>query len=437
MTTDGSEVPRSPFRPRRRVDLAVAGILLLHFALAQILSFVMLLGYAPDEPRHFAYVRWLGEHGTIPPADENLSGGAHSLHPPLYYALMTPVYLAFRGLGEDAAMRAMRCIAPLFGVAALWLLCPILRRAAGRSRGLFLFMLALLAVWPNLCLCVAMVNNDAASVLMAAVLANVVLVRRWDTRPVSGLIWGAVLGLASLAKFSNFIAGAPLVTVALVLVHGKGWWRSDGFWRGGLFAAGGCLAVCGWWWARNMLVFGALNPYPSVPTLPPGLTPLDAILYGYAWPLLLRAVNGLWTSTWPVIDWVPDALVLPIATILRGLTALGLLGLLAGLWRFKTGVRLDRERLAAIAVPAAGYLGMLAALVHVATFGHMGTYRNGRYLMPFVAGLVILLALSWRQVIPPRLRMAGGVLVILFLLFFNGAAWYHLLTHWNPLVSGG
>ena len=421
--------------PRQSRDWAIAGIVLAHFALALTTSFFMLLGYAPDEPRHFAYVRWLAQHHSFPPPDERLSGGAHSLHPPLYYVLMLPVYWAFSSLGDAAAMRAMRCVAPFFGVAALCLLVPVVRKAMAGRRGMTLFTLSLIAFWPQLLVCVAMVNNDAAAVLMSALLVNVVLVQRWDSRVSSAALWGAVLGLASLAKFSNFLAGGPTVAVALAIAHGKHFYRREEFWKAGFLAAVCCLAVCGWWWVRNLLVYGAVNPYPAIPILPPGLTPLEAVLSGHAWRLFLRALNGLWASTWPAIDWAPAGLLPAILLLLRLVTVLALAGALVWMWRLaRRQITLTRDQMAAVLAPAAGYAAMFLALLYVATFKHAGTYRNGRYLMPFVAGLAITMGLALEQICPPRLRpWAAGALVVFFLAL-TAVGWYHLATYWNPLI---
>lgn len=424
----------SPSSPRWR-DWPFFGIVVAHFVLALALSFFMLLGYAPDEPRHFAYVRWLAEHHSFPPPDERLSGGAHSLHPPLYYILMLPLYWAFHGLGDMAAMRAMRCVAPLFGVGALWLLVPVVEKATAGRRSMSLFALSLVALWPQLLVCVAMVNNDAAAVLMAAVLLNVVLVRRWDQRLSSAAVWGAVLGLASLAKFSNFLAGAPTILVALAFAHGKRFYRREAFWKAGFLVAICCFAVCGWWWMRNLLLYGAINPYPVVPILPPGLTPLDAVLTGHAWKLFLRAVNGLWASTWPAIDWAPASLMPAILLGLRVLTALAVVGGVVWIWCLaRRRIYLTPAQAAAILAPAAGYTGMFLALLYVATFKHAGTYRNGRYLMPFVVGLVIPMALALEQVCPPRLRPWAAAALLAFFLFITAAGYYQLVTYWNPLI---
>lgn len=436
MAQDSSIEATGHRRPRR--DGAVWALIMLHLALALALSFIMLLGYAPDEPRHLAYVRWLATTGTFPPADESISGGAHHLHPPLYYTLMLPVWWLLHGMGEDAVMRGMRCLSPLFGAAALWLLVPVLRRAAGASRGLFLFMLALVALWPNLILCVAMANNDAASVLMAALLLHVVLARRWDARPSSAALWGAALGMAALAKFSNFIAGAGVVGMALVLVHGRAFFRREGFYRGALLVAVCCLAVCGWWWYRNLLLHGALNPYPLVPIRPEGVTVAEWALYGYAWPYLWRAIHGLWSTTWPILDWIPPATVPIVLWVLRALTATAVVGAVVLVARLRRGTRaMGEAQVPAVLVPAAGYALMLAALIWVAVFGHMGTYRMGRYLAPFIVGLVIPMSLSLRETIPPRARVPLALALLLFFLAFNVASWYHLLTYWNPLVAGG
>ena len=103
--------PAAPWNPLR--DRAVWAILLVYLVLAITYNFTMALGYAPDEQsRHYPYVRFLATEWTLPVGDEGTEGGYLDIHPPLYYALLTPVYLIFHPQGDYVTLRALRLTWP-------------------------------------------------------------------------------------------------------------------------------------------------------------------------------------------------------------------------------------------------------------------------------------------------------------------------------------
>lgn len=72
-------------------------------------------------------------------------------------------------------------------------------------------------------------------------------------------LWvGFALGLAGLTKYSALLVAAPVGLLWLL------YWRQAG-WRAAVIAAlwagGGFLALAGWWFARNVLLYGEIVPF--------------------------------------------------------------------------------------------------------------------------------------------------------------------------------
>lgn len=423
-----------------RRDPVVWAILGVYFCLAVATSFVHELGYAPDEiTRHLPYVEWLAHHHCLPPHDPTTPAAPLELHPPLYYLLLTPVYLAAEPFGRRAALRALRLTSPPLVLLTLLLWLPLIRRACGGDRRTTLFAFALTAWWPNLYVDAGMLNNDVGTLLVLAALLYLVVIRQWGSRSLeSAALWGGLVGVGGLVKTSVPVAGAPVVAVALLWQHGRRFLADGRFWTRAMLAGAACVAFCGWWLLRNLELQGSLSGISErigYSPIPQGVTKLDALLLGLVGPLVLRAVNGLWVSVFAGAVWFPDWSHEVVYGLLRLLTALGVLGVAVGLvrvWRHKA--RFAAGQAEAILLPVVGFATLYLSDIWVSTFVHMGFYQGGRYLLPFLPGLTIPLALGLRQVIPGPARKPLMVAVALFFLCLNFLVWYHITTYWNPYV---
>src|SRR5688500_13260228 len=82
----------------------LGGIIALSVVLWLIYNFVVLLGFGPDEPRHMNFVKLLLNERRLPLllASGQEYAGAHTLHPPLYYALLVPFYAATRWMPGES-----------------------------------------------------------------------------------------------------------------------------------------------------------------------------------------------------------------------------------------------------------------------------------------------------------------------------------------------
>ncbi len=431
-------VPTPAWNPRR--DPLVWVILGVYMALAIASSFIHELGYAADETsRHLPYVEWLYHEHTLPPNDPTVEAGPLELHPPLYYALLAPLYGLMEPYGQRAALRALRLTSPPLILIVLLLWFAVIRKACANDRRASLAVLAVTAWWPNLFVDASMLTNDVGTLLTLSILLYLITVRHWERRDLaSAVIWGALVGVGGLVKTSVPVAGAPLIGIALVWQHGRRFYRDGRFYTRALLAAAACIAICGWWFARNLELHGSLTGITvamGFRPIPEAISNFEAVMYGMVWPLVLRAINGLWVSVFAGAVWFPDWSHPVVYTLLRIVTVAGIAGVLIGIWRLAKGrVRFAEGQAPALLLPIAGFAVLYLSDIYVSTFIHMGFYQGGRYLLPFLPGLTLPLVLGIRRLVPERRRVPATVALAVLMLLLNFLAWYHIITYWNPYV---
>ena len=433
--------PLTPLRQWLRDPLILA-ILAVYLGLAFTYNFTMALGHAPDEPnRHYPYVKFLATHWRLPVGDPATEGGDLDIHPPLYYALLTPVYLIFHRWGDMAALRALRLTSPPLVLLALLLWLPVIARACGHRRGPTLFAFALTAWWPHLFVPAGALNNDVGVIVMSALLVYLIVVKDWEDRSWrSAAMWGAVVGMATLMKTSALPPGLGVVGAALLWQHGRRWYADARFWQRLGAGVGVALAVCGWWLARNYQLYGELRPVPVPPfavPIPAGVSLTEALATGLVGQLLIRAVSGLWASAWAQMVWFPPQAEPFVYGTLRVVTLLAMAGWVWGYVRWRQRKLSGEVLRPALVLPIIGFGLLLAMAVYIATFVHLGVFQGGRYLLPFLPALTVGLTLGLRVAIPPRLRLPLAVVCLLFFLALSPLAWWRLVTYWNPFVRGG
>ncbi len=427
-----------PWNARR--DALVWLILAVYLVVAIASSYIHELGYGPDETsRHLPYIEWLAQKHCIPPVNPRDPLGPLQLHPPLYYALLTPVYLAAKPFGRRAALRALRWTSPPLVGLSLLLWFSVIRRACADDRRTTLFAFALTAWWPNLYVDAATLNNDVGAILASACVLYLIVCRHWRSRDlVSAALWGAASGVGGLLKASVPLATAPLVLVGLVWQHGRRFWAQERFWMRGFVSAAACLALCGWWFVRSLGAYGSVTgftPALGYSPIPAGMSKLDALASGLVVPLVVRAVKGLWMSVFAGVVWFPESSRPAVYGILLALTVLAVAGVVVGIVRLvRRRARWGEGQAPAIILSALGFGVIYVSAVWVSVFVHAGFYEGGRYLMPFLSGLTIPFALGLKQVCPRPARTGVMIAVALFFLALNFLVWYHLSTYWNPYV---
>jgi len=321
-------------------------ILALYSALATMQSFATRLQWGPDEPAHIIYVRSLALDGRLPALTHDEVEDAYvpsaarthqAHHPPLYYALASPLWRAFAHRPDEIVryadqssgaeqsfvvpgpVRPVRFFSIVLGGAALLCAWAAARTVFPNRPELWLGGVALAAFTPMFTYMSGVINNDPlVTALFAAAAWQWARVMRFGASRGDVLVLGLLAGAGVNAKETG-LGLLPLSVVPLVLEPGAGSWRQRAARMGAVLGLAAVLG--GWWYVRKWAIYGQPLVYPYLrpfsglseaerqellPALP-GLTflfaflPLDVIappanvglLSGFFGLLVLASVGGL------------------------------------------------------------------------------------------------------------------------------------------------
>jgi len=215
----------------------------------------------PDEGAHLGYIAYLVDHLSLPlfrSADDNYE--AHQ--PPLYYLSATGAYLAHRSGDPRQLTLSVRLWSVMIAAWGVWVAWLIGRRVFAHDALLALAPALFLALWPGRTLILAAVTNDGLAELLCLLtfLGCVVILQDGLThRRAAGI--GLAFSLALLAK-STSMSLAPVVLLAVVMAASREKPETDRSARNkqaitALLIIGGIvLALAGWWFVRNQLLYG-------------------------------------------------------------------------------------------------------------------------------------------------------------------------------------
>lgn len=452
--------------------------------LGLIYNGVMLLEKGPDEPRHMDYVRLLLDERIFPylEAGGGEHAGAHTLHPPLYYGLLVPVYALFRGLPGEMEWHVVRVVSLLLCLASLPLWYQIALRASGAgptgvasganveegksggdNRIVACLAVAHLALLPIFGMTAGTVNNDSSSLLAVAAFLWLLAVKYPGEQSLrSAVVIGLCFGLGGLCKATVLLCDG--IALAVYLLAQSGWvgLRSPRLW-GRLAVVGLCvLAVAGPWYGRNIALYGqfagpiahgySLSDLNWLPAREQGA--LVMMLHPNFPELFGRANWSMFYSLWSQKDWIPGAWRTPVYLSLATYCGLAFAGFAAPRMRRspksesiretaapdaaneKAQVALVAGRIARGSSYSAFIINWLACLV-IALFVHWGWHEGGRYMLPSLGGPAIFLARGWRELVgAARLRLLLLVWCAA-LLALNAIAIYWLLIYLNPKFGPG
>ncbi len=436
----------------------------LFIAVALLYGAIIPVFETPDANGHYAYIHELTEGRGMPvqgtDSGQRVTGYVAS-HPPLYYTISAALtfwnkedmdrrawawrnpyhamgdpsrtvnknYLIhtpaerFPWHGTALTVHIARLVSTALGAVAVAATYATALEIFPDRRWLALGAASLAAFNPMFIFTSARVSNDAAVTAFGSLViwGSVRLAVRGLSR--RGLVaLGAALGLAVLSKLSG-IALAPLPALALLLDALRNEQRSSRFTFhvlrstfhkdrltrllvDALIIFGVAALVCGWWFARNWLLYDEvmgthawLSHTATVRPEPIGL--LDVI----------PQLDGLEMSYWAMFGWFNIAAAPWMYRFWWGLVrvaALGLALVLIDQWR-TSGQR-------KMAPPVQmGSLILIAAFLLI--FGSVWRFimivlgSQGRYLMPVVAPISILLMLGLSRFLP-KSREAGLAILV-------------------------
>ena len=341
------------------------------FAVVAVLYVVLVpRGLPYDEPSHWADVLHVARTWTIPRIGAPDVTYEAQQAPLAYYADA----LVYRAAGGgDSGFYSVRLTGLLWLALLSWLLARAIKDAAPELGPWAVRAGVLVAAWnPMVLACAMSVQNDvpAVALTLAAVLAARDGVRR-----------SAVLGgLAVLTKVS-------VLPAVLVVPFWIAWRRRS--WRPLAHYLGVLLAVCGWWFVRNEVLYGDLTgthavaaagyrfgPLPATPSLVLHLG-REAVTYlwlpveywrntVHAGPVAALAVAGtvaVLLGGWRTLRPMPTSAVAAVSVLAWVLTCVMLQAV-----AFRTAYAalaawaIAAARTGRTAVPAAGLIGLVAVL---------------------------------------------------------------------------
>jgi 4-amino-4-deoxy-L-arabinose transferase-like glycosyltransferase len=244
-------------------------------------------------------------------------------HPPLYYAVLAPVYRATKALSFAGQMFALRAASYLIAWLGLCIAAVAALRGAIPERAAAPVLLAI-AAWPLLFPMwfpeMGRLGNDSMVTVFAALLSVLAwrVVAVGTTRHL--ILLGIVLGLALLTKATFLpVTAATFAALGLHALLGDASRRTERL-VGLCLAAAIMLAIGGWWYASKLIETGSLIGSSDVVRmhaaggliagLMQNMRAIDLVLIPWGF-----VASFLWAGTWSFV--VPPRLfVLPLVALL-------------------------------------------------------------------------------------------------------------------------
>ena len=358
-------------------------ILIAFLILGTIYSIVTPIFEASDELWHYPMVQWLSKGNSLPVQDAQNVGPwkQEASQPPLYYWLMGwstfwidtsdmaqvrqenphvdngvitpdgnrnlvihhPQTESFPWRGTALAVHLARLLSVLMGAATVWLTYKIALELFPDRPWLALGAAAVNAFTPMFLFISGAVNNDNLTMMLCS-LGLLLIVKRVREYEGSGIRdqkaaerelplaqdffyrfgrWlplGIVLGLGALTKTSA-LALLPITGLAVIIVAWrKGSWRE--FWAGAFATAIPVLLIAGWWYLRNVQLYGDVTGISAfIDVLGKRAAPASLLqLWGERWGFML--------SYWGLFGGVNVSLADWVYHILNGLAVLAVIGVI-------------------------------------------------------------------------------------------------------------
>lgn len=337
-------------------------------------------------------------------------------HPPAYYLVAAGVDRTHRALVGPVAIDRQLFVIRILGVLLVTgagVLIVLSARELGATPRVGLAAGLAPLIVPQYAFMAGMANTDDLVVLAAAAITFLgARVLGGDESLRTGVAIALIGGIALLTK-AFALAFVPWILVLYVAAA-----LANGIHRrlvaSGLVAILGALLVGGWWWMKNALTYGTIQPRATQrqsPSLPE---------WSEAVEWLLAIVPQLTMTFWGWFGGLAAGVRVPTAVAAAG-TVVGVVGVVAAI---ASGSRNDRVRAAAlVALFGIAFAGVMLASFDV--FKNVGRVRGqGRYLFLAVPACAVVWATGAFRLAGRHLTWFAGAMGLLF----NGIALYLILT---------
>lgn len=465
--------------PASNLKTGIGFLLFVFVLLGLIYTVTVPVFEAPDEPWHFNYVRYVAQGHGLPSMLNNDSGAYQEVgQPPLYYliaglvtapvptddlrglALHNPGFgyqapgtvndnknlmahserEAFPWRGAALAIHLARLVSLVFGVLTVFATWLLARQVCPDSNLIPLATAAVVALTPQFVFASSVASNDSsAAALSTCTLWAIARMMRLGVTLRRAALTGLLVGVASLTKTSTILLGGFAVAAILIAPNPfilgpqgpndpvdtkrllsalKMTWKTRLRDVGVLIVF--ALAMGGWWYARNALLYRdplGLGVHLTTPWARPAQISIADVL-----PSLPLAYRSFWGAFgWgnvemsPVIYWAIAAVL--IAAIVGWLRA---------------GVRLDlcRPQPAALLMCA---LWCGAVFVSFLRWNQQVEAPHGRLLFPVLGSFALLLVVGLARLAEPRVVLGVVVVGFLVLSFAAPLAYIRPVYAWPEL----
>jgi hypothetical protein len=362
-------------------------------------------------------------------------------HPPLYYAIGAGFLHLIPGshnLPFDQTIAILRYLSILM-IAPL----PYLAWAAAKTLigdGPAAVTAAVLPLTlPNLTRIAGNWNNDnLLTILTAALIFVLCKVIAGDLRKRTGFWAGLICALACLTK-----GYALVLPVLILLVYAVAWIRHRRRpWAPFGVAALVIAVLSGWWWIRNIVLYGAIQPegfggkgsygydtfYMTAKHAPAGTYTIHQFIPAYLVRVLWRTWGGIGYPEHPLFartaDWV-----------WFGIVAAGAIFAIC----FGIRGRFGRIATALFVLPTIMILAIpMVNAVHHYLYNGILPGAQGRYLYPSVTAVGILVGVGYSRLIGRKLAAWLPLVVVIGALGTQALAWRQLVkVWWVPTTAHG
>ena len=390
----------------------MAAILAVFLLLSVITSYSTRLKYGPDEPAHYIYVRSIAQDFAFPELSHEItptedSASTHQAqHPPLYYALAAIPYFAFDHLGADgdAIWRVLRLFTILIGLGWIYFTYRLAREFFPHDDLAVLTTTGLVALMPGGTYTCGVINNDAQIALTCTCALWMMLIAlRRNEMSLRLAVWlGVVIGLAILTKAQGLTL-IPTLVVAAVVIAKRNSWKGSGVIAGRTaIALGVAAAVSGWWFVRNIIVYGepiVQSLYnPAVNTDPISLVAQPLVLLPMLTQISKQFLMCFWTPFWLIKPFVNEDIYF---RLLLALSFLGVIGTLMCMARPRPEHN-NRCLAASYLVPLLPGVLIYVMVIYQTLFVDRGLFQQGRLLLPVAGVLAIWLVGGLRRLVPQK-----------------------------------
>ncbi len=432
-------------------EKGLVGILLVAFFVTGLAySLVVPAFETPDEIYHYAFARHLAAGNGLPVQGPEKTGPweQEGSQPPLYYGL---VALATAGIdqggldsfavqnpranlgdphqpgnknfmlysaqkrplvGVNLALHVGRWISLVLGTLTVLLTYLLARLAFPGDSWSRLLATALVATVPQFTFISASLSNDSLiTVVSAATLVSMAALGGRASR--KGILWwewiglGLLLGLGALSKLQG-LGLLPLAayTFTLYARRRKAWGTllQAALWVGGIV-----LIIAGWWYIRNMLLYG--DPFGTVNLL--------SVTGQRVEPLTLSRLHGelrgLQMSFWGLFGWFSVLLPSWTYTLFELLTALAVTGaVIVWIRSLRTFLESTARREQLVGPVGISSMWALISLLLLAYWISVAQGSQGRLLFPAISALAVVAVFGlrfWAGLLPRGVRVGVGAVV--------------------------